>query len=288
MRAKKDEMKSNGFQIISNSDGTYEGNVQKYKRHGYGIQTWDSGEIFKGMWKNDKHVNGMFQDAEGRLWKGNFSKNKVRLVYEPSTAISPRRRKAKELSNWIPVDSPYKSAEARADLNLMHIEAKLAKLDRKSAEKKAQSIARLNVKNLPETQTPGPSSYSPHIVGLSSPKFTMSKRVWAPNDIQERDSTVPGPSDYDPDDSSLLKNVPSALKMGCSGLAAGYSSNDPRSPKAQTMMAEEIQRRRNTLKINALQRAELGVQLTSTRNRDLTKCIFAGHRSLKDKSIDLV
>lgn len=286
MRAKKNGMKSNGFQIISNSDGTYEGNVRKYKRHGYGIQKWNSGEIFKGTWKNDKQMNGMFQDLEGRLWKGNFSAKKIRLVYEPSAAISPRRRK-KKLSTSIPVASPYKSAEARADLKLMRIEAKLAKLERKSAEKKAQSIARLNVKDLPETQTPGPTSYSPHIVGLSSPKFSMSKRVWAPNDIQERDSTIPGPSDYDPDDSSLLKNVPSALKMDCSGRAAGYSSNDPRSPKMQTMMAEEIQRKRNNLKINALQRAELGVQLTSPRNRDLTKCIFAGHRSLKDNSISM-
>jgi len=275
---KTPEMEGDGFKIISNSDGIYEGNIRKYKRHGYGMQKWHSGEMFKGMWKNDVHVKGTFQDSKGRLWKGNFVDHNVRLVYEPSKAISPKKRNYSEREIGIPVDSPYKPAEARANLNLLHIEDRLAKLTKKLAEKKAEP--RLDIKNLLVPETPGPTSYSPHIVGVSSPKFTMSKRIWAPNDIEERDDSVPGPTDYDPDDSCLLKNVPSALNMDKSGIAAGYSFDDPRSPKKQAQMAKDIERRRDNLKIDEFKRAEISNRLTSPQNRNLNKCNLAGYRNL--------
>jgi hypothetical protein len=58
----------------------YEGSFLKWQRHGWGLQRWASGESFRGTWLADAQERGVFTDAQGRKWKGNFRTGEVQRM----------------------------------------------------------------------------------------------------------------------------------------------------------------------------------------------------------------
>lgn len=57
--------------IASNSE--YQGQLDNYKRHGFGINKWKSGAVYLGDWKNDKtNGKGTFWHANGDTYIGEF------------------------------------------------------------------------------------------------------------------------------------------------------------------------------------------------------------------------
>jgi hypothetical protein len=58
--------------IVSADGSFYEGEFVDWKRHGHGVQMWSGGEEFRGTWENDNQLEGVYFDANGVQWKGNF------------------------------------------------------------------------------------------------------------------------------------------------------------------------------------------------------------------------
>jgi len=66
--------------IVSETGDVYEGSFLRWQRHGWGLQRWASGESFRGTWLADAQERGVFTDAQGRRWKGDFRTGNVQQV----------------------------------------------------------------------------------------------------------------------------------------------------------------------------------------------------------------
>ena len=75
--------------------GIYVGNFRGQKREGYGEMTWgnsrgsNEGEIYKGLWHNDRRIKGWIRMADGTLydgeWKDDMMHGSGRLTFKPET-----------------------------------------------------------------------------------------------------------------------------------------------------------------------------------------------------------
>ena len=77
------DLHGNGSGKIESSAGdVYQGEFKQWRRHGRGQQTWASGEVFTGSWVGDAQHEGVFIDAQGRKWAGNWLTRQIRLIGE--------------------------------------------------------------------------------------------------------------------------------------------------------------------------------------------------------------
>lgn len=53
---------------MSESGDVFEGSFLHWKRHGWGVQRWASGEVFRGVWEDDAQARGVFTDTQGQRW----------------------------------------------------------------------------------------------------------------------------------------------------------------------------------------------------------------------------
>jgi len=67
--------------ILSASNDVYDGSFYMWLRHGYGVQRWAGGEKYEGTWKHDKQWYGVFTDARGNRWKGDFIERKIKKIF---------------------------------------------------------------------------------------------------------------------------------------------------------------------------------------------------------------
>lgn len=54
--------------IVSESGDVFEGSFLGWKRHGWGVQRWATGEVFRGVWEDDAQARGVFTDTQGQRW----------------------------------------------------------------------------------------------------------------------------------------------------------------------------------------------------------------------------
>ena len=62
------------------NDGKYEGewSVKENMRHGAGIQVWNDGSIYEGLWEHDKAAGpGRLIHADGDVYEGNWKDDKA-------------------------------------------------------------------------------------------------------------------------------------------------------------------------------------------------------------------
>ena len=64
---------------IKNSGIRYEGELAPgFKKHGYGIYTWEDGAKYEGKWKDDmKHGKGVFTLPSGAFFEGYWELDRV-------------------------------------------------------------------------------------------------------------------------------------------------------------------------------------------------------------------
>ena len=55
----------------------YEGSFLNWHRHGWGVQRWAGGSVYRGAWDMDQQATGVFTDANGARWKGDFRTGQV-------------------------------------------------------------------------------------------------------------------------------------------------------------------------------------------------------------------
>ena len=66
------------FKTEKYDNGTYEGNIEGGKRHGYGIYRWNSGSRFEGNWVNDVRKGfGKFFWTDGSRYEGDWANDKM-------------------------------------------------------------------------------------------------------------------------------------------------------------------------------------------------------------------
>lgn len=80
------------------SGDVYEGSFLRWQRHGWGLQRWSSGEVYRGTWEQDQQAKGVFTDAAGTRWKGDFKTGQVQRVEaaEPVAAAAAGDHRAPE------------------------------------------------------------------------------------------------------------------------------------------------------------------------------------------------
>jgi len=62
-----------GYGIVINSDGCYDGYWIEDKAHGKGIFNYYNGDSYQGDWEFDKPNGfGIFKDKNGSIYSGNF------------------------------------------------------------------------------------------------------------------------------------------------------------------------------------------------------------------------
>lgn len=63
-----------GMGEVTNSDHTYSGMMQDGIYHGWGILTWESGDVYAGFWENGvRHGQGSYTWADGTCYTGDFT-----------------------------------------------------------------------------------------------------------------------------------------------------------------------------------------------------------------------
>lgn len=196
-----DEYGNGSGTVVSFSGDVYKGNFLEWKRHGYGEQTWKTGESFKGSWDNDQQLEGVFTDINGVVWMGNFMKNKVQRLHaiyasnrpkhlaattradtkpskqgkggQQSSRASPRQvtggtKLMRRGNNYHPVvrrKPNIDGVDSRAANKLLTTFGK-GKVDMKKvmelvSPKLMIRPADRTYKELPEIDTPGPDAYNP-------------------------------------------------------------------------------------------------------------------------------
>jgi hypothetical protein len=80
--------------IVSETGDVYEGSFQNWNRHGWGVQRWANGSVFRGSWHLDSQAIGIFVDGtNGSRWKGDFRTGQVERLED----ITPEMAEGEEL-----------------------------------------------------------------------------------------------------------------------------------------------------------------------------------------------
>lgn len=171
---------------VSQSGDVYDGSFLRWHRHGWGVQRWSTGEVFRGSWEMDAQACGVFTDARRVRWKGDFRTGAVvRLRDDEPDQQSPDTASEEATQTTTALESQ----EEKQDATVTHFPARYAEQHAAAA---AQALLS-QTQPLAGSQTARDLSSTQAATTQPFPVAPHSARAGGANSSPRRRGVVPRP-----------------------------------------------------------------------------------------------
>lgn len=183
-------MSGHGQFICENGD-VYEGEFKDLKRHGFGFQRWASGQQFRGFWKNDRYVSGVYRDERGRVFRGDFKRGRVERIY----GSAGDELAFTQDTNLPPVNALRSDTQPFEENPAPKGRGRQLEADPYRARAGSFKIVRRARRFVdPPPTSPGPAAYKPSTARAGAPRYTFGqKKPKCYFDAKLSESISPGP-----------------------------------------------------------------------------------------------
>lgn len=161
-------MSGHGQFKCENGD-VYEGEFKDLKRHGFGFQRWATGQQFRGFWKNDHYVSGVYRDERGRVFRGDFKRGRVERIH----GNAPEDMAFLQDTSLPPVNALKSDPSSKKDRER---ELQVEPFRARSGTFKIVRRARRFI--APPASSPGPAAYTPRTARAhhNAPKYSLGRK----------------------------------------------------------------------------------------------------------------